>query len=34
MKNLFAPNDLENLKARIAQLRPDSDRQWGKMTVA
>jgi hypothetical protein len=34
MKNLFAPNDLEALKTRIAQLRPDSDRQWGTMTVA
>ena len=34
MKNLFAPNDLETLKARMAQVRPDSDRKWGTMTVA
>jgi hypothetical protein len=34
MKNLFDPNDLESLKARIAQLRPGSVRQWGTMTVA
>ena len=34
MKNLFAPNDLQALKARIARLQPDSPRQWGKMTVA
>jgi hypothetical protein len=34
MKNLFDANDLRALRARIAQLRPDSDRQWGKMTVA
>jgi hypothetical protein len=34
MKNLFEPNDLQALTARIAQLRPDSTRQWGKMTVS
>ncbi|HSY35728.1 MAG TPA: DUF1569 domain-containing protein [Acidobacteriaceae bacterium] len=34
MKNLFDANDLEALKARIARLRPDSDRQWGTMTAA
>jgi len=34
MKNLFEPSDLEALSARIARLRPDSDRQWGKMSVA
>ncbi len=34
MKNLFEPDDLDALKARIALLRPDSDRQWGTMTVA
>jgi hypothetical protein len=34
MKNLFEPNDLESIKARIAQLRPDNPRQWGTMTVA
>ena len=34
MKNLFEPDDLQSLKARIAQLRPNSARQWGSMTVA
>jgi hypothetical protein len=34
MKNLFDPNDLEALRARIALLRPECDRQWGTMTVA
>jgi hypothetical protein len=34
MKNLFDPNDLESLKARIAQLQPGSVRQWGTMTAA
>jgi len=34
MKNLYDPNDLEALKARIARLQPDSARQWGTMTVA
>lgn len=34
MKSLFQPNDLEALRSRIAQLRPDSDRQWGTMTAA
>jgi len=34
MKNVFEPNDLEALRARIAQLRPDSSRQWGTMSVA
>jgi len=34
MKNVFEPNDLEALRARIAQLRPDSNRQWGTMSVA
>ena len=33
MKNLYNPNDLESLKHRITQLRPDSPRQWGKMTL-
>jgi len=34
MKNLFEPNDLEFLTARITQLRPESERQWGTMTPA
>jgi hypothetical protein len=34
MKNLFDANDLEALRVRIVQLRPDSNRQWGRMTVA
>jgi len=34
MKNVFEPNDLEALRARIAQLRPESNRQWGTMSVA
>ncbi|HEX4020216.1 MAG TPA: DUF1569 domain-containing protein [Acidobacteriaceae bacterium] len=34
MKNLFAPAQLEEVKQRIAQLRPDSQPQWGKMNVA
>ena len=34
MKNLYDPNDLEGLKARIARFQPDSARQWGTMTVA
>jgi hypothetical protein len=34
MKNLFEPQTTEEVKARVAQLTPDSQRQWGKMTVA
>ena len=34
MKNLFEPHDLESLKTRIAQLHPDSPRQWGKMSLS
>lgn len=34
MKNLFETARAEEIKKRIAQLRPDSDRQWGKMNVA
>ena len=34
MKNLFDPNDLESLQARIAHLQPDSPRQWGTLTVS
>jgi hypothetical protein len=31
MKNLFEPTSVEEVKQRIAKLRPDSERQWGKM---
>jgi len=34
MKNLFEAESVETVKARIAQLRPDSRRQWGTMKVA
>lgn len=34
MKNLFEASTLEEVKERMAQLRPDSERQWGKMTPA
>jgi Protein of unknown function (DUF1569) len=31
MKNLFEPTSVQEVKQRIAQLRPDSERRWGKM---
>jgi Protein of unknown function (DUF1569) len=34
MKNLFEPQTTEEIKGRVAQLRPDSERLWGSMTVA
>ena len=34
MKNLYQPGCVDEVKARIAQLRPDSQRQWGKMDAA
>ncbi|MCU1284007.1 MAG: hypothetical protein JWO13_357 [Acidobacteriales bacterium] len=34
MKNLFEVETLEELKARIMQLKPDSERLWGKMNPA
>ncbi len=34
MKNLFEAARVEEVKQRIAQLRPNSERQWGKMNVA
>jgi len=34
MKNLFDPITLGEVQARLAQLRPDSESIWGKMTVA
>lgn len=33
-KNLFTAATLEEVKDRLAQLRPDSERLWGKMTAA
>jgi len=34
MKNLFEAARVEEVKARVAQLRPDSTRLWGKMSPA
>jgi hypothetical protein len=34
MKNIFEAATLEEVKVRMAQLRPDSERQWGKMNPA
>jgi len=34
MKNLYEAGVAEEIKERIARLRPDSQRQWGKMNVA
>jgi hypothetical protein len=34
MKNLFEATTAKEVKARIGQLGPNSQRQWGKMTVA
>ncbi len=34
MKNLFEAATLKEVKDRIAQLRPDSQRQWGTMNPA
>lgn len=34
MKNLFEPARVEEVKERIAHLRPDSQRLWGKMNAA
>jgi hypothetical protein len=33
MKNLFDASRVEEVKQRIARLRPDSQRQWGKMNA-
>jgi hypothetical protein len=33
MKNLFDATRVEEVKQRIARLRPDSERQWGKMNA-
>ena len=34
MKNLFDAAAAEEIKGRLTQLRPDSPRQWGKMSPA
>jgi Protein of unknown function (DUF1569) len=34
MKNLFEAATVDEVKARMAKLRPDSERLWGKMTPA
>jgi hypothetical protein len=34
MKNLFEAARVEEVKGRMAQLRPDSQRLWGKMNPA
>jgi Protein of unknown function (DUF1569) len=34
MKNLFEPATVSQTKERIARLRPDSERLWGKMNPA
>ena len=34
MKNLFEAAAVEEVKERMALLRPDSERQWGKMNPA
>jgi hypothetical protein len=34
MKNLFEAGRVEEVKERMAQLRPDSERLWGKMNGA
>ncbi|HEV2288308.1 MAG TPA: DUF1569 domain-containing protein [Candidatus Acidoferrales bacterium] len=33
-KNLFEPLSVEEIRKRILQLKPDSQRQWGKMHPA
>jgi hypothetical protein len=34
MKNLFEAARVDEVKERIACLRPDNERQWGRMTAA
>jgi len=34
MKNLFEAARVEDATERLAHLRPDSERLWGKMNVA
>ena len=33
MKNLFQPERVSEIKARIAKLQPSAERQWGSMTA-
>lgn len=34
MKNLFQPETVEEVRVRVARLRPDTGRLWGTMTAA
>ena len=34
MKHLFEPSSALEIRTRIGSLRPDSERQWGAMSVA
>jgi hypothetical protein len=34
MQTIFAPNASREIKERLSRLRPDSQRQWGKMNPA
>jgi hypothetical protein len=34
MKNLYEVSSANEIKERIARIKPDSPRQWGKMNVA
>ena len=34
MKHLFEPDRAKEVKERLAHMRPDSERQWGKMDPA
>ncbi len=34
MENLFDPTLVEDIKQRIMRLHPESERQWGTMTLA
>lgn len=34
MKNLFEPSATREIRMRIESLRPESERQWGKMNVS
>jgi hypothetical protein len=34
MKNLYEPETVEEVKERIARLKPSNQRQWGKMNAA
>ena len=34
MKNLHDPTCVAEISSRVAKLRPDATRQWGKMNVS